>query len=115
MKNLALSATLALTLAACATAPEDIAPAPVSTVGYSGLSCAQLRAEGARVHGELTAAMNRQKRAASNDAAMTAISLFIFWPAMFMVDGGDDAAVAQLKGEANAIRAAAQQKGCVRS
>lgn len=103
----------ATTLSACATAPEAVAPSYVSTTAYSGMSCRALNAEAQNVSRALAAATGRQQQAASNDAAMTAVSLILFWPAAFFIKG-DDAApeLARIKGEAQAINAAAKAKGC---
>lgn len=114
MKLTAIPALLAaVALSACATAPEDIAPTYVSPAGYSNLSCQQLNAEAAQLNSRLAAATGQQAQKASNDAAMTAVSLILFWPAAFFIKGDDQApAIAQMRGEAEAIRAAAVRKGC---
>lgn len=112
-KTIVLITSAALTLSACATTPEKITAAPVSPLAYNSLSCAQIGREAARVNNELGIASSEQTKAANNDAAMTAVGLILFWPAVFFIKGGDDASVARLKGEANALRQAAVQKGCL--
>jgi hypothetical protein len=110
----ATSAIVAMTLvSACASKPEAIAPSYVSANAYSDYSCSQLNSEAEIVSGQLTAATGRQQSAADNDAAMTAVSLILFWPAAFFIKG-DDASpeLARLKGTAEAINRAAVHKGC---
>lgn len=112
LKN-ALLLTPALALAACAPAPDSVAPAYVSPAAYTGQSCTRLAAEAQRLDAALTAATGAQKKQADADAAMVAISLFVFWPAAFMVAGGDQSPqLARLKGEAQALQQAARAKGC---
>jgi hypothetical protein len=113
MHRTALATAAALGLAACAADPATVAPAYVSPVIYSGYDCRQLNAEAARLSARLSAVTGQQQEAANNDAAMTAITLILFWPAMFAIGGGDQSAeLARLKGEAEALQAAANARGC---
>lgn len=108
-----LTAAAAL-LAGCASAPDQIAAAYVSPTAYSGMSCQALNTEARNVSQRLAVATGQQEKAAGNDAAMTAVSLILFWPAAFFI-GGDKtiaAELARLKGEAEAIHTAAVRKGC---
>ena len=102
-----------LAMSACASKPEAIAPTYVSANAYSDYSCSQLNSEAGVVGGQLAAATGRQQEAADNDAALTAVSLILFWPAAFFING-DDASpeLARLKGTAEAINRAAVHKGC---
>jgi hypothetical protein len=105
--------TAAATLSACADAPEAVAPAYVSPSTYAQYSCSALNAEAQIVNNRLTSATGRQQSASDNDAAMTAVSLILFWPAVFFIGNNDNAAeLAQVKGDAEAIRDAAVRKGC---
>lgn len=114
MKKIGVSIVLAsFVLSGCATPPEQIQSDFVPVTQYSNLSCNQLNQEAIRVNRELSEATGRQQQAANNDAAMTAVSLILFWPAVFFIDGNSNAPqLSRLKGEAEAISAAAQQKGC---
>ena len=57
--------------------------------------------------------MGQQQATADGDAAMTAVALILFWPAVFLIGGNDQSpAIAQMTGEAEAIRAAAIARGC---
>lgn len=100
-------------LSACATAPENVAASYVSPQRFDGMSCRQLNAEAQRINSALASATGRQQQAASNDAAMTAVSLILFWPAAFFIQGDDNAGeLSRLKGEAEALTATAQARGC---
>lgn len=66
MNKIAIALAL-VALAACAKKPESIAPAYVSPVQYSGLSCAQLASELDRVNTAYETAAAQQNKARSND------------------------------------------------
>jgi len=113
MKMTVLTLALLSVLSACATAPEKIQASYVPTNQYSGMSCQQLNRDAVRVNSELLVASGQQKQAASNDAAMTAVALVLFWPAAFFMSGDTNAPnIARLKGEATALSAAAKSRGC---
>jgi hypothetical protein len=101
-------------LSACASAPDQVAASYVSPTGYSGMSCNALNIEAHNVAQRLTVATGQQSKAASSDAALTAVSLILFWPAAFFISGDSatSAELARLKGETEAIRSAATRKGC---
>lgn len=101
-------------LAACATPPKDIAPTYVSTGLYENLSCNQLRQEAESVSARVAAAYGVQDKARGNDAAMTTVSLILFWPAAFFLkgDGAAAADVARIKGEMQAIEQVNRIKKC---
>lgn len=113
MRHLPLAAAAALGLAACAPDPSTVAPAYISPTAYAGLSCDALNAEAARLASRVSQVTGEQQQAASADAAMTALSLVLFWPAVFWI-GTDDRSdeLARLRGEAEALRLAALQRGC---
>lgn len=86
-KRTAIALAATLTLAACATPPKDIAPTYVSTGLYENLNCTQLRAEAEAVSARAAQAYGAQDKARSQDAAMTGVSLILFWPAAFFLKG----------------------------
>src|SRR5690606_6948672 len=100
-KTIVTSAAVAVLLAGCATPPKDIAPAYVSTGLYENLTCNQLRTEAEGVSARAAAAFGKQNDNRGRDAAMTTVSLVLFWPAAFFLkgDGADAAEVARLKRE----------------
>jgi len=113
MIKITTAITVAAMLAGCATQPEQIPAAYVSPAIYQDMNCRMLNAEAQRVNGALVQATGQQKAAADSDAGMTAVALVLFWPAAFFINGkGDDATLARLKGEAQAIQGAAVRKSC---
>ena len=101
-------------LAACASAPKDIAPAYVSTGLYENLSCTQLRAEAEAVSARAISASGQQEKNRSQDVGMTTVAVVLFWPAAFFMkgDGAAAAEVARLKGEMQAIEQVNRIKNC---
>ena len=101
-------------LAGCATRAENITASYTSTVGYSGLSCNQIRGEAQAISQAATAASGAQNSKATKDAVAVGVALVVFWPAVFFVggDGAQAAEVARLKGEMQAIETASRRKGC---
>ena len=113
MKTIAATLAITLTLAGCATAPDQIPAAYVSPTQFSGQTCAQLNTAAQHLNARLMTATGQQAQSASNDAAMTAVALVLFWPAAFWIGGNDQApAIAQMRGEAEAIQSAATSRGC---
>ena len=96
-KTIVASTAVAVLLAGCATPPKDIAPAYVSTGLYENLNCDQLRSEAEGVSARAAAAFGKQNQNRGRDAAMTTVSLVLFWPAAFFLkgDGADAAEVAR--------------------
>jgi hypothetical protein len=101
-------------LVGCATPPKDIAPTYVSTGLYENLSCKQLRAEAEGMSARAAQAYGKQESARGSDAAMTTVSLILFWPAAFFLkgDGAAAADVARVKGEMQAIEQVNRVKNC---
>ncbi|WEK06525.1 MAG: hypothetical protein P0Y65_09865 [Candidatus Devosia phytovorans] len=114
MKRIAIALCATSMLAACATPPKDIAPTYVSTGLYENLSCSQLRAEAEAVSSRAAAAYGQQDKNRSSDAAMTTVTVVLFWPAAFFMkgDGAAAADVARLKGEMQAIEQVNRVKNC---
>jgi len=109
------AAVLAALLAGCASSPEKIATTDVSTMQYQPLDCAQLATEYDRVSRRAVDLYTRLDKEAGNDAAQMTVGLLFFWPALFMLEGGDGpeaAEYARLKGEKDAIESVAAQKQC---
>jgi len=113
-KMLVAAAVSAVAMSGCATPPKDIAPTYVSTVLYENLSCNQLRAEAEAVSARAAQAFGQQDKNRNQDAAMTGVTLVLFWPAAFFLkgDGAAAADVARLKGEMQAIEQVNRRKNC---
>jgi len=105
---------LALMLAGCASRATDVAPAYVSPMTYSSLSCVQLADEAARLVQQVNVVSGQQDSQATKDAVATGVAVVLFWPAAFLVQGdkGNAAQLANLKGQYNAVYDAGTRKGC---
>lgn len=113
MTRFLTATTAALALSGCAADPATITPAYVSPVAYTALDCRALGAETARLTARLTEVTGQQQAHADADAALMGIGLFLLWPALLAVPGGDQSAeLARLRGEAEAIQSAATARGC---
>lgn len=114
MKRLVAAAAVIASLSACANKSDQIAAAYVSPTAYQNLSCAQLAAEAQQVAIRGQQAAQVQDKKASGDAAATAVSLILFWPAVFFIkgDGSTAGEVSRLKGEMQAIEQANTRKNC---
>ncbi len=108
----ALAAVLALS--ACAQSPDAVAPAPVSPAAFSTMSCRQLQAEAVRLNDDVARLTGQQRQKATTDAVAMGVGMLLFWPALFALGVGSDVApqLAQAKGQAEAIQAAARRQGC---
>jgi hypothetical protein len=113
MHKIILSGVAALALAGCAADPASIAPAYVSPTAYSAYDCRAMQGEAQRLNARIVTVTGQQQDAAAADTANAVVAALIFWPALFMIGSGDQSAeLARLRGEAEALQAAAIAKGC---
>jgi len=105
---------LSVALAGCATSSKDVANAYVSPIQFQSYDCDQLAAEAARLQTRISQLGGRLDEAASNDKALMAVTLILFWPAAFALGGtkAQEAEYSRLKGEYDAIQQAATAKKC---
>ncbi len=110
--SLALLATALL--AGCADTSAEIAAAYVSPTQYSEMNCTQIAAEAQRVATRTAQIAGLQDQNAQDDAALTAVSLILFWPAAFFLNGNDEnrAELSRLKGELEALEQINIEKNC---
>ncbi|WP_207173472.1 hypothetical protein [Halochromatium glycolicum] len=110
----AATAVLALGLiAGCATPPDKVSASYVSPMQYADYSCAQLNGELQRVQRQLVQVTGAQQKEANKDAVAMGVGLVVFWPALFFLAGDDQKEeLARLKGEYEALQAAAIRKDC---
>jgi hypothetical protein len=113
-KGIAIAVSTCLVLGGCATSSKDIAASYTSPIQYQHFDCDQLTAEVHRINTRLTQLGGRLDQAASNDAALMAVTLFLFWPAAFALGGTkqQEAEYARLKGESDAVQQAVIAKRC---
>jgi hypothetical protein len=115
-KTLALSALLGFfALSGCASHPDKIDAAYVSPLKYQNYDCDQLAMEMDYVGQRTTQLHQRLKKKRSDDNWQMGVGLLVFWPTLFLLEGGDgpDAAeYSQLKGEFEALRVSSVQRKC---
>lgn len=101
-------------LSACAEQPDKVTQAYVSPMTYQHLTCRELNAERTRLVTQVNTLTGAQKKKADNDAAMMAVGMVLFWPALFGLAAGSDhaAELSVAKGQYDAIVAAGTAKGC---
>ncbi len=105
---------VSMVLAGCADRSGEIAATYVSPLAYQHYSCRQLGEEARRVSARATQVAGVQDKNAQNDAVATGVSLVLFWPALFFIDGNKEnaAELARLKGEMDAIEQMSIRKNC---
>lgn len=104
-----------LVLSACASQPEDIGAAYVSTMHYENFNCAQVEMEAERVSSRVLTLHNDLRTEADADAAQMAVGMLLLWPTLFFLEGGDDERASEysrLKGERDALERVSVQKQC---
>ncbi len=99
----------ALTLGACATAPERIAAIAPPPSQYSGMSCDQLTAEHSTNDQSLARLETAQRRTRAIDTAGVAL---LFLPVGSLVGGNHASEIGALRGEQRAIDAQLSQNSC---
>ncbi|WP_068085843.1 hypothetical protein [Polycladidibacter stylochi] len=106
--------SMAISVAGCATNPDNITAAHVSSNSYSKMSCSSIKEEFAQVNSKLLAITKEQKDARKLDTVSLTVGLVIFWPALFLLAVTDDEKeqIAQLKGQHDAVKAAALKRSC---
>lgn len=103
-----------LVLFACASSSDKIATSYVSPTQYKSFNCDQLSLELVRLNARKSELAASLDKAASNDEALTAVSIILFWPAAFALGGNEaqEMEYARLKGEYDAVQQAAIEKNC---
>ena len=114
MKQL-ITIALASTICACASNPDKIDAAYVSPLKYKDYNCDQLALEMDYVGQRTNKLYQRLKAERTADNWQMGIGLLIFWPTLFLLEGGDGpeaAEYAQLKGDFKALRSNSVQRKC---
>jgi hypothetical protein len=118
MKKTKITASLfifAAILSGCASNPKKISGSYVSPLKYKNYDCDQIAMEMDYVSQRTAELYNSLKKEASADSVQMGVGLVLFWPALFMLEGGDGpeaAEYARLKGEYEALRKSAVEKKC---
>lgn len=112
-KFVAAALVAAMMVSGCASRSKDIAAAYVSPAQYAGYSCDQIRTDLVRIAGRVNEVSGQQDRKATNDAVATGVAIVLFWPAIFFLMSDDHKEeLSRLKGEYDALNAAAVEKHC---
>ncbi|SDQ24691.1 hypothetical protein [Pseudovibrio sp. Tun.PSC04-5.I4] len=112
--SLAISGCLLVSAAGCASSPSSIKPSYVSANKYSSFTCSELNEELLAVGARVQEVSGDQKSAATADAVIMGVGLLVFWPSLFLLAATEDnkEELGRLKGEYDALKAAATEKRC---
>ena len=112
-KSLLLALIAVLVFTGCAKKAEEIQPAYISPLQFQHYSCDQLQIEMQRVAAKVAQVADVQNKEHKKDVVATTVGLVVFWPALFLLAGGDKAQeLSHLKGEYDALQKAAIDKNC---
>ncbi len=103
------------TLFGCASQPSEIPAQSVSELQYQSYNCNQIGLEAERISNRTSELYAALKKKADNDAAQMGIGLILFWPTLFLLEGGDGPEAQEygrLKGEYAAVEKVAVKKEC---
>lgn len=115
MKKLYALAVASTLLLGCASNPDKIAASYVSPYKYKDYDCDQIMLEMDYISKSTVRLYQSLRKTQQNDQAQMGIGLLLFWPALFMLEGGDGPEAAQyadLKGEYEALRKASVKSKC---
>jgi len=116
MKKFSVAAltAAALTVSGCASSSHTIQAEKVDAGKYTGLNCQQLEFEMQRAADRLLVASRAQDAEASKDALVTGVAILFFVPLAVAAagDNGEEAELAQRKGEFEAIEHVAKTSDC---
>lgn len=114
MRRFALPLTIiASSLVACSSNPDEYTSVYVSPHKYRDYTCEEIAIDVAGINKKLGATYKEAKAEHNKDVALTTAGVIIF-PALLFLDGDelDLERYGHLKGEAEALRAAAELKNC---
>lgn len=110
-----LAALGAFVLQGCASHSHELQSSHVSPAIYKSLDCNELHAEMNLTASRITDLVQIIDKKASDDEGQTAVGLILFWPALFLLEGGDGPEAAEysrLKGEMDALEHNAISRQC---
>lgn len=115
MKKMLIAAAVTVALSGCATNPDKIASAYVSSNEYAGDSCLQLNHAHRVNESDAEDLYRRMKSKSRVNATAGVVGALVFWPALLFMKGKDaeaDAKMSELKGRKKAIEEAMSIQGC---
>ena len=110
-----VSAAVVLATVGSASSPNKIAAQYVSPMAYQGYDCEQIALEQNRIERRTGELYQSLKKEANADKWQMGVGLILFWPALFMLEGGDGpeaSEYARLRGEYNALSEVSIKKKC---
>jgi hypothetical protein len=113
--RLSLVLLASVIISACASSPDDMQTQYVSEFQYQNHDCDQLAFEEKRITSRVSVLYDSLYEKAGDDAGQMGIGLIFFWPALFLLEGGDGPEAdefSRLKGEHQAIERVAFEKKC---
>lgn len=111
------TALIVISLAACATNPDKVASAYVSSSEYADYTCAGLDRAYAQNEREAAELYRSMKSKSRTNATAGVVGALLFWPALFFMKGKDaeaDATYSELQGRKTAIEKAMDGMNCSR-
>ena len=115
MKGLTVLLAASALMYGCASNPDKLAATYVSPLKYKDYECNQIALEMDNVSHRTSTLYYQLKKERNADNWQTGIGLVLFWPALFLLEGGDGPEAAeytQLKGEYVALQDTGVQKSC---
>jgi hypothetical protein len=111
MKRIICAALAASVLAGCATVPP---PTYTSSAQYAGLDCPTLRNESRNTKRALEQQIQAKSSKDMATGAAIVVGALLFWPALFLIQSSsaEDAEIARLRADHDAIVEAANTKLC---
>ena len=116
MKNIVMVLIIGIVLASCTNAKKasEVSAVYIPAETYSGLDCQGLALAADKVKATVPSLENAVNSTQKTDKNKEIAAWVIFWPAAMMMEGNADeqAALANAKGQLDAIKTAAMSKGC---
>mgnify|MGYP003376927943 CR=1 FL=1 len=113
MSKVVVGLCCAAILSGCASTSANVSAQYVSPMQYQSYDCGQVEAEMLRVSSKVREVAGAQDKKAKSDQVAMGVGLVLFWPALFFLASGDrKEELGRLKGEYDALDAAAIQKKC---
>ena len=110
-----LAVVVLITLAGCASKPEEIQAVAYPDQAYANFSCEQIGAERMNLQDKVLDATGQQRADRKKDVAWGWTGAILFAPALFLMDGNEENAtrLAILKGQYESIERVSAAKRCV--
>jgi len=115
LKLIGFSLVIILSMLGCSSKPSSLPTTYVNPMLYKNYECDDLNIEMDRVKGKVNNLYSSLDQKATMDQVQTGVGLLLFWPALFLLEGGDGPEAQQysrLKGELEAMETVSVRKKC---